>query len=192
MLKCNRRPVFSRNSDLWVRLNLLLRNKYKLMNWKNKLRRIISLFPNLKISTPLLTKYWIYITSLVVSNYSILNLEFEVFSLSFSQIILLALEIYKIFTRMVQSNQKRCFLQAKGQLQQTGILFQNFYNFYIWIKFKQIQIAVSVSVSTGNILCICHIARCYRTALKPVWGWKNLTFYIWFKIFMSETTLWKT
>lgn len=97
------------------------------MNRKNKLRRIISLFPNLKISTPLLTKYWIYITSLVISNYSILNLEFKGFSLSFSQIILLALEIYKIFTRMVQSNQKRrFFLQAKGQLQQTGILFQNF------------------------------------------------------------------
>lgn len=162
------------------------------MNRKNKLRRIISLFPNLKIRTPLLTKYWIYITSLVVSNYSILNLEFKGFSLSFSQIILLALEIYKIFTRMVQSNQKDVFFTSKRTTTTDWNTFSKFYNFYIWIKFKQIQIAVSVSVSTGNILCICHIARCYRTALKPVWGWKNLTFYIWFKICMSMTTLRKT
>lgn len=32
---------------------------------------------------------------------SILNLEFKVFSLSFSQIILLAIEIYQVITRVI-------------------------------------------------------------------------------------------
>lgn len=75
-----------RNSVAWVRLNPLPQNKQifgKLINWKKKLRIILYSFSNFEDSVSQLTKCWISIAGLLLSNQSTLKSEFKVFSLFF-------------------------------------------------------------------------------------------------------------